>query len=432
MDTVPAPSRASFAGAIVVPTYNNAGTLIEVLEALLSHGLPIVVVNDGSTDDTGPLLDVWCRHLDDALVERHETNLGKGRALRTGFDAARRLGATHALTIDSDGQHDPSDVPALLDLAAARADAIVVGVRPAHVPGYPRRCRLGRRVANTLVWIQTLLRLEDTQCGLRVYPLDLARSLDCRAERFGYETEVIVRAAWAGCEIIESPVSCRYELPGGRVSHWRPVVDTLRDARLHARLFARSLVPVPHARWRQDEERRRLPRSLRRFVAWVSPVALWREMRQASHDGRHVAMSTAVGAFIGCSPFYGLHTWLSLYGAWRLRLHPLPAVLGSLVSTPPLGILIVAASVQVGHLLRTGAWLAPSALENQAAWWTLPLWSLVDWLLGSVVVGLLVALGVFVAMRCVAQVVSRRQGPPAPADRRAERAEGLAGASRSG
>jgi glycosyltransferase involved in cell wall biosynthesis len=215
-----------------------------------------VVVDDGSADATGAVLERWRRDNPDAalLIERHARNRGKGRALRTGFEAAARAGATHAVSVDSDGQHDGADVGPLLAIARAHPTALLLGVRSRRIAGCPGRCALGRRVANTLVRAETRLRLRDTQCGLRVYPLGLVRSIPCRAGRFGYETEIVVRAAWAGCPIMEAPVSCVYEVPGGRVSHWRPVVDTVRDGLLHARLIARSLVPVPHRRWPEEDD----------------------------------------------------------------------------------------------------------------------------------------------------------------------------------
>jgi len=409
-----APCPERFTPSLVVPTLDNARTLARVLDALRPCGATIVVVDDGSTDDTPGVLDRWRRaNADvDLHVERHARNRGKGRALRTGFEAAARLGATHAVSIDADGQHDAADVGPLLAVARAHPRALVLGVRPGRVSGCPRRCVVGRRVANLLVRAETLVRLEDTQCGLRVYPLGLVRTIGCRAERFGFETEIVVRAAWAGCEIVEARVSCVYEVPGGRVSHWRPVVDTVRDGFLHVRLVARSLVPIPHPRWpEEDDEVGAARRHARRTLAWLSPRSLWRAMRDASGRDSSMAASLALGAFVGCSPFYGLHAWLSLYLAWRLRLHPLPAVIGSLISTPPIGLAIVGASIQVGHLLLTGRPLGPSAFDAGAApWWAISGRVLAAWLLGGVVVGCVVAACVYVIGRRAGRLLGGRVG----------------------
>jgi hypothetical protein len=105
-----------------------------------------------------------------------------------------------------------------------------------------------------------------------------------------------------------------------------------------------------------------------------------------------MAPSLGVGAFVACSPFYGLHAGISLYLAWRLRLHPLPAVVGSFLSTPPIGVFIVAASIQVGHVLLTGRVLGWPSGVGEASWWQLSSTVLLAWLLGSVVVGSVVAM----------------------------------------
>jgi uncharacterized protein (DUF2062 family) len=299
----------------------------------------------------------------------------------------------------------------MLEAANASPLSLVLGVRQREIPGCPGRSLVGRTAANTLVMIHTLVKLADTQCGLRVYPIGLVRSIQWRSERFSFETEVVVRAAWARCEIVQVPVSCVYEVPGGRVSHWRPWLDTVRDAVLHVRLFARSLVPFPHPRWpsnNDDDGFGAAMRLARRARAWVSPARLLRDMRASAPEGSNMGASLAVGAFVACSPFYGLHACISVYLAWRLRLHPLPAAVGSLLSTPPIGVLIVAASIQVGHLILTGRWLGSSAWSiGERGWWQVSSTILLAWLIGSVVVGLGVALVTYAIASRAASLVRR-------------------------
>jgi glycosyltransferase involved in cell wall biosynthesis len=252
---VAAPAE-SFVPAVVVPTYHNARTLGEVLEGLGALGLPIVVVDDGCRDESPRILERWALAGAGATdccagwsaprlprrVERHPVNRGKGAALRTGFLAAAEFGATHAATIDSDGQHDAADIPGLLAAARAQPGAIVIGARPGVMPGRPARCLAGLRIANALVEYECGRRLADTQSGLRVYPLDFVTRAPCRSERFSYETETLIRAAWAGRPVIERPIRCRYFPHELRVSHWRPVVDTMRDVRLHSRMLVEAVM----------------------------------------------------------------------------------------------------------------------------------------------------------------------------------------------
>src|SRR5207247_10400722 len=145
----------------------------------------------------------------------------------------------------TDGQLDPEQIPELLSIARANPDAVIIGTRDEHTEGYPSRNRLGRRLSNLFVWMESGVRVGDSQCGMRVYPLELVASVRWGAARFGFETEIITRAGWASRPIIETPVRCRYFPKDKAVSHFRPWVDSFRAAGLHARLLLRALLPFP-------------------------------------------------------------------------------------------------------------------------------------------------------------------------------------------
>ncbi len=179
----------------------------------------------------------------------HPENRGKAAALRTGFARAINAGFTHALTIDSDGQLQPEEIPSLIDAATQSPNAFVLGVRDDQAPDYPSRSRVGRRVSNMMVRLESDGHVADSQCGLRVYPLSLMTFLSCRAERFAFETEVLTRAAWAGCPFVEVPVSCQYPKEAAQVSHFRPWLDSWRSVGMHLVLVIRALLPWPHRRW---------------------------------------------------------------------------------------------------------------------------------------------------------------------------------------
>lgn len=114
----------------VIPSYNNGGTVVDVVRGVLRQGLPVLVVDDGSTDGTADALKDLPVH-----VLRHTRNRGKGRALKTGLEEARRQGYRFALTLDADGQHDPGDIPALV--AAAGERTLVIGSRNLTAEGMP-------------------------------------------------------------------------------------------------------------------------------------------------------------------------------------------------------------------------------------------------------------------------------------------------------
>lgn len=236
---------------VLIPTYNNAGTLVDVLERTFGHcDLPVVVVNDGSTDDTANLLSqVVERHPQRLMVLTHPHNRGKAAALMTGFQAGGRRGWTHAITLDSDGQLRPEELPVLLAGAMAHPRSLVVGYRDDTLADYPARSRWGRRVSNALIFLETGQWVGDCQCGYRVYPLALVRLIRCSAGRFGFEVEIITRALWAGCAVTQVLVSCKYFPPGQRVTHFKPGRDSLLAVAMHVRLGLRSMWLWGHPRW---------------------------------------------------------------------------------------------------------------------------------------------------------------------------------------
>src|SRR5436305_6135741 len=154
-----------FRPVVLAPTFNNARTLADVLRRIGDLGLPTIVVNDGATDDTAAILEQW--RLSDAgarIVLIHERNRGKAAALRTGFAHAASAGFSHAVTIDTDGQLDPIEIPKLVDAARRTPGALVLGCRDEAAPDYPGKSRLGRRVSNRLVLRESGARVGDSQC----------------------------------------------------------------------------------------------------------------------------------------------------------------------------------------------------------------------------------------------------------------------------
>ncbi|MDR2787010.1 MAG: glycosyltransferase family 2 protein [Candidatus Accumulibacter sp.] len=236
----------------VVPVFNHAGAVGEVLRALRGNGLPVILVDDGSDADEARLLDDLAARLPDdpskppVVLARHEENRGKGAAVMTGLVLAGELHATHALQVDADGQHDPAAIPRFLSAAAANPGAIIAGF-PRYDASVPRGRLFARYITHVWVWINTLSRsIRDSMCGFRVYPLAATLPLLPalrHATRMDFDTEVIVRLAWAGVPILNLPVAVRY--PPGGISHFRLWRDNLRLSAMHARLFFGMLSRLP-------------------------------------------------------------------------------------------------------------------------------------------------------------------------------------------
>lgn len=217
---------------VVVPTYCNAGTLWNVLRRIAVHVGDIIVVNDGSKDET-------CRVLDEAACElaasgtnltvvHHDRNRGKGQALRTGFRAAAEAGFTHVLTIDSDGQHFPEDIPLFLEAIRRHPEAIIIGSRNIQSENMPGKNTFANKFSNFWFMLQTGKKLADTQTGFRAYPLAEVRGTSLMTSRYEAELELLVFSAWCGTDIVPIPIRVYYPPEDERVTHFRPFADFAR------------------------------------------------------------------------------------------------------------------------------------------------------------------------------------------------------------
>jgi glycosyltransferase involved in cell wall biosynthesis len=231
---------APFHPCAVVPTYENPLTVRGVVEEVRAHSLAVVLVDDGS----GRAGRSTCAELAaEGLVtlQRLERNRGKGAAVMAGMRIARERGHTHAFQIDADGQHDLARIPAFLDAARARPEALVLGY-PLYDGSAPRARRWARHF--TTLWVAlevgSRAKIRDALIGFRVYPLEAALASRCRGARMDFDVEIAVRMVWAGTPTVNLPVAVRYpRAEEGGVSHFRAVRDNLRFSALHARLCTR-------------------------------------------------------------------------------------------------------------------------------------------------------------------------------------------------
>lgn len=401
---------------VLAPIFNHVRTVEGVLDGIALHGFPIIVINDGSTDDTALVLDRW---VDQGAIEAgqarrvltHAANQGKAAALRSGFAEAARLGYTHAATIDTDGQHDPADLAKLIEVCETHPDALVVGARIKEGSHAPSASRIGRVLSNWFVWLESGVSVTDSQSGMRIYPLAFMPALSGSASRYGFETEVIARAGWYGVPVFEAPIRCIYRVPGGRTTHFRLGRDTLASATMHLRLLARAHLPGPARLCQNDEATGTLPRRLGR---WFSPRRLQRMVRGDAASRERFAASIGVGLLMATLPVYGVKTVVCLWLSGRFRLHPLAVIGTSSLSTPPLGVVFAAISICVGSLLLHGQVPALSGISfKQATQWSTVNTLITEWIVGSVIAGVGLGLVAYAALRGLLAVPTAR--PPAEA-----------------
>ena len=208
---------------VVIPAFNSAGTIGALVRSVKRQGLAVLVVNDGSSDQTAPIASQ-----EGAVVISHLRNEGKGRALRTGFEYALRAQYDGVITMDSDGQHDPAEIPALIEAGERQHAGIVIGNRMAT-----STMPLIRRWINRLLsWIVSAVarqQIPDSQSGFRLIHKEVLTNTPLRANGFDIETELLLAAARRHWKTISVPVRTTYE---SHTSHIQPLRDGLRFFRM--------------------------------------------------------------------------------------------------------------------------------------------------------------------------------------------------------
>jgi glycosyltransferase involved in cell wall biosynthesis len=221
---------------VLIPVYNHGRTVGQVAAAAQALGAPVLVVDDGSSDGSGA-----AARAAGVEVIAHEHNRGKAAALWTGFRWAWQRGYRRVLTVDADGQHPVSELPAMVVASQAEPQALILGRRDMSVAPWPNRW--GRWCSNMSVWSTCGRWPGDSQTGLRVYPLAGILPLPLLAGGYTFEIEVLVRAVWHGLRLRPIPVQVIY--PADRVSHFRRCRDNLRAIRSWCYLLARACLPLP-------------------------------------------------------------------------------------------------------------------------------------------------------------------------------------------
>lgn len=316
---------------VLIPTYNNEKTLQRVIDGVLDYTENIIVVNDGSTDSTPKILN----HYSQINVINLPENKGKGNALKLGFRKAKELGFHYAITIDSDGQHYPDDIPVFVEaLLNEKQDILLIGNRNMSQDGIPKKSSFGNRFSNFWFWFETGIKLEDTQSGYRLYPLHKIPK-KYFTPKFEFEIEIIVRTAWRHIPVKNIPIKVLYD-PAERVSHFRPFKDFTRISILNTILVTITLFYIIPRNFVNNFKKK----SIRKFIK--------EDVLESDGTNRTKAFSIALGVFIGLSPFWGFQTLIVISLAVLFKLNKVLAFVASNVSLPPFIPFIIAASLFLG------------------------------------------------------------------------------------
>ncbi|MFH0935768.1 MAG: glycosyltransferase family 2 protein [Candidatus Omnitrophota bacterium] len=205
---------------VLIPTFNEAGAIGGLIEKIRQHDLSVIVVDDGSRDNTS----VIAREKG-AVVLRNPANEGKGASLKKGFGFALEQNYDAVITMDGDGQHRPDDIPYFMRLAQYSQSGIFIGNRMSRAANMPLLRLLTNKFMSWLISAIAKQKIPDTQCGFRLIKKEVLERLKLRTSKYETESEILIKAARAGFKIESVPIKSVYS---GEKSKIHPFVDTLR------------------------------------------------------------------------------------------------------------------------------------------------------------------------------------------------------------
>lgn len=320
---------------IVIPTYNNAATIEHVVDGVLKYTPNIIVIDDGSTDDTLAVL----RKFSTIDVIAYGKNQGKGWAIRKGFERALDLGFDYAITIDSDGQHYPDDLPVFIDGLKKNPGSVIIGSRNIAAEGMPAKNTFANKFSNFWFWAETNIKLPDTQSGFRLYPIKFYKSTKFFTRKYEFEIEILVRSAWSNIKIIPVPINVHYPPKNERVTHFRPLPDFTRISILNTVLVLIAFLYI-------------VPLRAIKYLANNKFTKVIREQVMLHNENpAKVSMAMGFGVFMGIVPIWGFQMVVAALLAHFLRLNKIIVVAFSNISLPPAIPFIIYFSYAIGGLV---------------------------------------------------------------------------------
>ena len=336
---------ADINGCVIIPTYNNEKTLAKLIDDVLiyTNQKDVIVVNDGATDSTSHILELY---KDKITIVGYSNNVGKGNALKLGFKTAIEKGYTNAITIDSDGQHFPDDLPVFFNSALENPGSLLMGSRNMDHEDVPGKSSFGNKFSNFWFKVETGLELPDTQTGYRLYPLESLKKIKLFSTKFEMEIEVIVKMAWNGVNIIPVNVKVLYDYEE-RVTHFRPFKDFTRISILNTYFVTLTLLYY-------------LPKRL--FKASLTKkfwIKLKNDIIQPNETNLNKSLSISFGFFMGIVPIWGFQLLIGIPLAMLFKLNKALFIAAANISIPPMIPLLIWISYYVGGFIFEDTTLLP-------------------------------------------------------------------------
>ncbi|PID88459.1 MAG: glycosyltransferase [Bacteroidia bacterium] len=323
---------------VIIPTFNNARFLTGVLDQVLVYTSNIIVVNDGSTDNTQEIL----ANYSEVKTLAYTKNRGKGYALRKGLLLAEQEGFDFAISMDSDGQHSASDLPSFLQKDFLDKRSIVIGVRNMKDAGQKKSSGFANWFSNFWFCVETGIKHQDTQSGFRLYPLHRVNQLSYFSDKYEFEVEVIVRNAWRGLDVKSVPINVHYAEAEEYVSHFRPGKDFLRISLLNTILvLCAFFYGLPMRLFHRIRQK-----GLKKLIQ----ENVW----QNQDSNLRISIAVGFGFFMGIVPLWGFQTIIALAVSHHFKLNKVIVLLAANISIPPLLPFVLFASFYTGVLVLGG------------------------------------------------------------------------------
>ena len=350
---------------VVIPTYNNAATVGNVITEVLGYDLPVIVVNDGSTDATAEILNRFTG----IQIISYLKNKGKGHALNKGLQAAESAGYRYAITLDSDGQHFAHDIPVFLKAIEEHPDSLLIGARNLASDNMPGKNTFANKFSNFWFRLETGIKLADTQSGYRLYPLQKLKGIRLFTRKYEFELEIIVRAAWRNVRVANVPIEVYYPPQEERVSHFRPFHDFTRISILNSVLVIIALLWY----WPLRCFRSITKENVKRFIR--------ENITHSQESNLQISLAVTFGIFMGIVPLWGYQMIAAAILAHFLRLNKVITVVASNISIPPMIPILLFGSY------ATGGWVLdrPIALSFHDISFETIGQSLSQYLVGSII-----------------------------------------------
>ncbi|MBD3344189.1 MAG: DUF2062 domain-containing protein [Chitinivibrionales bacterium] len=370
--------KQSPAVVAIIPAWSNAGTLKPLLEQIAEYPLDIIVVNNGSPDDTSAVVhSTFVTHSIESAGKK-----GKGDALRAGFTRAYEQGYSHAITLDSDSRHLPEDIPVILKKIKENPETLWVGNRIIDEEKDNRS--LQNRVRNNFdsLWYKfnTGNTIDDPHCGFRAYPLQLIKDIECKGTGNEFEIEMLTYAVWNGITVSQIPVHSVPFDSGKGVPHFRTMIDYFRASRTK---FKASLIRI-FLPWRTIHAPGK--------SAKEKLIHLVKSELKAHSTPRRAAASLALGVFMSLFPILGFQVLTVMALAFIFKLNRPLAFLGVSLSSPPMLPFLIALAIGIGKLIVPPDIVQLSINARAATFFQYG----IEWFIGSIILSIAAGIVTFI------------------------------------